>query len=92
MERRAFLAASTAAAAHFSRRSRRRSRRGSGAGAPSRPQVLELRRYRVRNGALASRFASYAKDALVPALGRPAFPRSARGLSRARPASPPSTS
>jgi len=39
-------------------------------GTAARPQVLELRRYRLRSGALASRFAAYAKDALVPALGR----------------------
>ncbi len=39
-------------------------------GAAGRPQVLELRRYRLRNGAMATRFAAYAKDALVPALGR----------------------
>jgi len=32
--------------------------------------MLELRRYRLRQGALAARFAAYAKDALVPALGR----------------------
>jgi hypothetical protein len=69
MERRAFLAASTAAAVT----SADALAAGAGAaqgGAASRPQVLELRRYRLRNGALASRFASYAKDALVPALGR----------------------
>jgi hypothetical protein len=39
-------------------------------GSAARPQILELRRYRLRNGALATRFTAYAKDALVPALGR----------------------
>jgi len=67
MERRAFLAASTAAAVTSADAL---TAAAQGPGAPSRPQVLELRRYRLRNGALASRFASYAKDALVPALGR----------------------
>jgi hypothetical protein len=61
MDRRAFLAASTVAAIIPP---------GTLA-APSRaPQVLELRRYRLRFGALASRFGAYAKEALVPALGR----------------------
>jgi len=67
MERRAFLAASTAAAVTSADAL---TAAAQGPGAPSRPQVLELRRYRLRNCALASRFASYAKDALVPALGR----------------------
>jgi len=67
MERRAFLAASTAAALTspdaFA---------GAAAqpGTAARPMVLELRRYRLRSGALAARFATYAKEALVPALGR----------------------
>jgi len=60
MERRAFLAATAAAAATTA----------GAVDAEVRPQVLELRRYRLRNGALAARFAAYAKDALVPALGR----------------------
>jgi hypothetical protein len=70
MERRAFLAASTAAALTQT------DVLAGAAGATTepvpggRPQVLELRRYRLRNGALATRFAAYAKDALVPALGR----------------------
>ena len=70
MERRAFLAASTAAAVTSADALAAASGAAQGPGTPSRPQVLELRRYRLRNGALASRFASYAKDALVPALGR----------------------
>jgi len=68
MERRAFLAASTAAALTSSD-APAKGAPGAPAG-PARPQVLELRRYRLRNGALATRFAAYAKDALVPALGR----------------------
>lgn len=32
--------------------------------------LIELRRYRLRNGPMAARFGAYAKDALVPALGR----------------------
>jgi hypothetical protein len=70
MERRAFLAASTAAAVTSADALAAAAGAAQGPGAPSRPQVLELRRYRLRNGALASRFAAYAKDALVPALGR----------------------
>src|SRR5262245_41077752 len=58
MERRAFLAASTAAGIT-----------SQGAASPA-PLVLELRRYRLRNGPMAARFGAYAKDALVPALGR----------------------
>jgi len=61
MNRRAFLAASTAASLAPS---------GAVFAAGSSSQVLELRRYRLRNGALAARFGAYAKDALVPALGR----------------------
>ncbi len=70
MERRAFLAATTAAAVT----SADALAEAAGAAAEpltaARPQILELRRYRLRNGALATRFAAYAKDALVPALGR----------------------
>jgi hypothetical protein len=36
----------------------------------ARPQLLELRRYRFRFGPMESRFAEYAKGALVPALNR----------------------
>jgi hypothetical protein len=67
MERRAFLAASTAAALASPGAL---GEAAAQAGAASRPQLLELRRYRLRSGALATRFAAYAKDALVPALGR----------------------
>ena len=69
MERRAFLAASTAAAL---------SRPGSLAAgedppatpSSSRPLVYELRRYRMHNGTMVARFQGYVKDALVPALNR----------------------
>lgn len=67
MERRAFLAASTAAALASPGAL---GEAAAQAGAASRPPVLELRRYRLRSGSLAARFAAYAKDALVPALGR----------------------
>jgi len=69
MERRAFLAASTAAALTSSD-ALAGGTAAAQAGTPPRPQILELRRYRLRQGALAARFAAYAKDALVPALGR----------------------
>jgi hypothetical protein len=70
MERRAFLAASTTAAL-LQREALAEPRpapveQAAGAG----PLLLELRRYRLRNGSLASRFGAYAKEALVPALGR----------------------
>jgi hypothetical protein len=64
MERRAFLTASTVAAL------------GGAAGASAQrspadpPWLLELRRYRLRSGPMASRFSGYLKEALVPALGR----------------------
>jgi hypothetical protein len=70
MERRAFLAASTAAALTSSGALAGAAGGAVAPGATPRPQILELRRYRLRNGALAARFAGYAKDALVPALGR----------------------
>jgi hypothetical protein len=68
MERRAFLAASTAAALTSSKALAGGT--AAQAGAAARPQILELRRYRLRQGALLARFAAYAKEALVPALGR----------------------
>jgi hypothetical protein len=68
MERRAFLAASTAAALTSS--DVLAGGVAAQAGAATRPQILELRRYRLRQGTLPARFAAYAKDALVPALGR----------------------
>jgi hypothetical protein len=70
MERRAFLAATTAAAVTSADALAGAAGAAAEPGAATRPQVLELRRYRLRNGALATRFAAYAKDALVPALGR----------------------
>jgi hypothetical protein len=68
MERRSFLAASTAAV--LSRPGTVEASGGSSGQASPAPRILELRRYRLRNGVLASRFAAYAKDALVPALDR----------------------
>jgi hypothetical protein len=70
MERRAFLAATTAAAVTSADALAEAAGAAVEPGTAARPQVLELRRYRLRNGALATRFAAYAKDALVPALGR----------------------
>ena len=68
MERRAFLAASTAAAlAHSEAHA---SGAGGAPGTSESPLLLELRRYRLRSGPMAARFGAYAKDALVPALGR----------------------
>jgi hypothetical protein len=69
MERRAFLTASAAAALTSSDALAGGEATAQG-GTAARPQILELRRYRLRQGALAARFAAYAKDALVPALGR----------------------
>jgi hypothetical protein len=63
MERRAFLASSTAATlGHVSTAAAQAS--------PGSPWLLELRRYRLRSGPMAARFGTYLKDALVPALGR----------------------
>src|SRR6186997_3468321 len=71
MERRVFLAASTTAALAHSRDSAEAGPREGQAQPPgARPLLLELRRYRLRNGPLQTRFSAYAKDALVPALGR----------------------
>ena len=70
MERRAFLAASTAAALTSADALAGAAGAAAQPGTAARPLILELRRYPLRNGALAARFAAYAKDALVPALGR----------------------
>ena len=70
MERRAFLAATTAAAVTSTDALAGAAGAAAEPGTAARPQILELRRYRLRNGALATRFAAYAKEALVPALGR----------------------
>ena len=70
MERRAFLAASTAATlAHTPTLAAAAGRPGQETAGGS-TLLLELRRYRLRNGPMAARFSAYAKDALVPALGR----------------------
>jgi len=70
MERRAFLAASTAAALTSPHALAGAAGAAAQPGPAARPLILELRRYRLRNGALATRFSAYAKEALVPALGR----------------------
>jgi hypothetical protein len=70
MERRAFLAASTAAALTSADALAGAAGAAAQPGTAARPLILERRRYPLRNGALEARFAAYAKDALVPALGR----------------------
>ena len=68
MERRVFLAASTTVAlSQAGELAAAEPMAGADAGSPL---LLELRRYRLRNGPMATRFSAYAKDALVPALGR----------------------
>lgn len=69
MERRAFLAASTAAAVTPGPLAGGSGEAAQGPGGGARPLVFELRRYRMHNGAMASRFSSYV-GALVPALNR----------------------
>jgi hypothetical protein len=70
MERRVFLAASTTAALAHSRELAADPRDGAAPAPGGKPLLLELRRYRLRNGPLQTRFSAYAKEALVPALGR----------------------
>ena len=70
MERRAFLAASTVATLGSPGALRADGTSASQGPPGAGPRVFELRRYRLRSGALASRFAAYAKDALLPGLGR----------------------
>jgi hypothetical protein len=70
MERRAFLAASSTAALATPHTLAAASAAEAQPAPGSSPLLLELRRYRLRNGPLAARFGAYAKDALVPALGR----------------------
>lgn len=69
MERRAFLAASTAATLAHTPALAASEQAPEGIAAKG-PLLLELRRYRLRSGEMAARFSAYAKDALVPALGR----------------------
>jgi len=70
MERRAFLAASTAAAVTPGALAGASSSGAAQAPATgTRPVVFELRRYRMHNGTMASRFGAYVKE-LVPALNR----------------------
>jgi hypothetical protein len=71
MERRTFLAASTTAALAPPRGLTAADPSGAAASpAGASPLLLELRRYRLRNGPMTARFSAYTKDALVPALGR----------------------
>jgi hypothetical protein len=70
MERRAFLAASTAAGLTHPATLEAAPETAQPQGSPAAPLLLELRRYRLRSGPMATRFAAYAKDALVPALSR----------------------
>jgi hypothetical protein len=70
MERRAFLAASTAAALVHTQAQVTASSSAAAPASGGSPLLLELRRYRLHNGPMAARFTAYAKDALVPALGR----------------------
>jgi len=70
MERRAFMAAGAAAALAKPSELAAAEPSRTAAAAGAAPVLLELRRYRLRNGPMAARFTAYAKDALVPALGR----------------------
>lgn len=73
MERRAFIAASTAAAVSSTSGLATAASADPAAQAPaggSPPVVYELRRYRLHTGTMATRLSAYAKDALVPALNR----------------------
>src|SRR5262245_18729928 len=71
MERRVFLAASTTAALAHARETAAAEPHQGGAPTPGpKPLLLELRRYRLRSGPQLTRFAAYAKDALVPAIAR----------------------
>lgn len=70
MERRTFIAASTAAA--LTTPGTFAGAAGSTAAEPAagRALLFELRRYRLHTGTMANRFNAYVKDALLPALGR----------------------
>jgi hypothetical protein len=70
MERRAFLAASTAAALSTPGALAAGSPLLADASPAGSPLVYELRRYRMHNGTMVSRFHGYVGDALVPALNR----------------------
>ena len=70
MERRTFIAASTAAALTTPGALAAGDASGLAGSTPPRPLLFELRRYRLRTGAMATRFGAYVKDALLPALGR----------------------
>ena len=71
MERRAFITASTAAAAAVAVPHRAAGGgTGSAQGGAPRTILIELRRYALHTGTMATRFTAHVKDALVPALGR----------------------
>jgi NIPSNAP protein len=73
MDRRKFVAASVGASLVKGVAGPASAAEGAGAGyAPSdgAPQLLELRRYRLRFGPMEARFADYQKNVLVPALNR----------------------
>ncbi len=70
MERRAFIAASTATAAAFAVPQGAAGGGTSGQGGAPRTILIELRRYALHTGTMATRFSGYLEDALVPALGR----------------------
>ena len=69
MERRTFIAASTAAALTTPGAMAAAGGAAAETG-PGKPLLFELRRYRLRTGTMATRFNGYVKDALLPALGR----------------------
>jgi hypothetical protein len=70
MERRTFIAASTAAALTTPGAVAATGGAPAAESGPGRPLLFELRRYRLRTGTMATRFNGYVKDALLPALGR----------------------
>jgi hypothetical protein len=67
MQRRQFVAASAAALASPHELASAGPADAAGRG---RPLLLELRRYRLRTGAMSARFGAYVANTLVPALGR----------------------
>ena len=70
MNRRSFIAASTAAAVTAPNALAEAAGAAEGLAPAGRPLLLELRRYRLHTGTMASRLGAYAKVALLPALGR----------------------
>jgi hypothetical protein len=70
MKRRDFVAASVGASLGPGHAAARPSGEEGGAAGKPAPQVLELRRYRLRFGPMEPRFADYQKNVLVPAFNR----------------------